>query len=232
VGLFFGMADLIDTRKQPDPCRAIVFIDGQNLFKATERAFGHRHPLYDPLKLAPFMCRKLGWNLAEIRLYTGIPPVDKSPFWHFFWARKKTQMARRGVICNTRPTHYRPHKFRLPDGTEHFETVPEEKGIDVWLAVDLISLAHDKKYDSAIIFSQDQDLCPAVDEVKKIAVKQSRWIKLVSAYPLSHRVEFRMGIKNTDYEPIDEDTFNTCLDTFDYVGHAAEDAKKYHGSRR
>ena len=136
------------------------------------------------------------------------------------------------MICNTRPTHYRPHKFRLPDRTEHYENVPEEKGIDVWLAVDLISLAYDNKYDSAIIFSQDQDLCPAVDEVKKIAAKQSRWIKLVSAYPLSQRVDFRMGIKNTDYEPIDESTFTKCLDSFDYVSHANDDAQKYNRSRR
>ena len=141
-------------------------------------------------------------------------------------------MGRRGVICNTRPTHYRPHEIQLPDRTRHYVTVPEEKGIDVWIAVDLISLAYDNKYDSAIIFSQDQDLCPAVDEVKKIAVKQSRWIKLVSAYPLSDRVDFRMGIKNTDYEPIYESTFRTCLDSFDYVSHAAEDARKYHGRRR
>jgi hypothetical protein len=71
-----------------------------------------------------------------------------------------------------------------------------------------------------------------VDEVKRIAAKQSRWIKLVSAYPLSEKVEFRMGIKNTDYEPLDELTFNKCLDSFDYVSHAAEDARKYHGPRR
>ena len=131
------------------------------------------------------------------------------------------------MVCNTRPTHYRPHKFKLPDGTEHYETVPEEKGIDVWLAVDLISLAYDNQYDAAIIFSQDQDLCPAVDEVKKIAAKQSRWIKLVSAYPFSDRVGFPMGIKNTDYEPINELDYNRCLDSFDFVSHAAEDAKKY-----
>ncbi|MBA3724136.1 MAG: NYN domain-containing protein [Candidatus Levybacteria bacterium] len=46
-----------------------------------------------------------------------------------------------------------------------------EKGVDVRIAVDMVSLACDKKMDVAILCSSDSDLQPAVAEVKKRKVK-------------------------------------------------------------
>lgn len=47
----------------------------------------------------------------------------------------------------------------------------KEKGVDVKIAVDLVSLSCDKKIDTAIICSSDSDLQPAITEVKKRGVK-------------------------------------------------------------
>jgi hypothetical protein len=33
--------------------RAVVFIDGQSLFRSAKEAFGHTYPNYDPMALAP-----------------------------------------------------------------------------------------------------------------------------------------------------------------------------------
>jgi uncharacterized LabA/DUF88 family protein len=211
---------------QPDPCRAVVFIDGQNLTKSAERAFGHKHPLFDPFKLGAFVCHQRACRLEDILFYSGIPPIDREPFWHHFWSKKKTQMQRRGVVCKTRPVNYRVHVEKLDDGTFNRRTIAEEKGIDVSIAVDLISLAYQNKYDMAIVFSQDQDLCPAVEEVKRIAKSQSRWIKVVSAFPVSDRSENRLGIRDTDWFQIEELEYNQCLDHYDYASRAAEDARK------
>lgn len=41
-----------------------------------------------------------------------------------------------------------------------------EKGVDVKIAVDLVSLAGDKKIKTAILCSSDSDLQPAVEEVR------------------------------------------------------------------
>jgi uncharacterized LabA/DUF88 family protein len=213
---------------QPDPCRAIVFIDGQNLSKAAERAFGHKHPRFDPLRLGHFICRQHGWMPMQISFYSGIPPIDKNPFWHSFWSRRKTSMMRQGIVCKTRQVNYRAYTLELPDKTRHPTTIAEEKGIDVWIAVDLISLAYRNEYDVAVVFSQDQDLCPAIDEVKRIAKEQGRWIKLVSAYPVSNRSDNHMGIRGTDYIRIEENEYNQCLDPYDYVSRATDDAKNYH----
>jgi uncharacterized LabA/DUF88 family protein len=46
-----------------------------------------------------------------------------------------------------------------------------EKGVDVRIAVDMVSLACDKKMDTAILCSSDSDLQPAVAETKKRKVK-------------------------------------------------------------
>ncbi len=42
-----------------------------------------------------------------------------------------------------------------------------EKGIDVQIAVDMIALAYENAYDTAILISNDADLLPAVEHVKQ-----------------------------------------------------------------
>ena len=47
----------------------------------------------------------------------------------------------------------------------------KEKGVDVKIAVDLVSLCCDKKIDTAILCSSDSDLQPAITELKRRGVK-------------------------------------------------------------
>ena len=51
------------------------------------------------------------------------------------------------------------------------KVVFREKGVDVKIAVDLVSLACDGKLDTAILCSSDSDLQPAIEEVRKRKVK-------------------------------------------------------------
>jgi hypothetical protein len=94
--------------------------------------------------------------------------------------------------------------------------VGQEKGVDVRLALDIVRLARQGAYDVALVFSQDQDLTEAVDEVKTIARQQDRWIKVASAYPFSPTSRNRRGIDGTDWIPIDRETYEACLDPRDY----------------
>lgn len=43
-----------------------------------------------------------------------------------------------------------------------------EKGIDVRIAVDMVSLAYTGAYDSAVLISNDADLAPALDKIKEL----------------------------------------------------------------
>lgn len=139
---------------EPSIKRAVVFLDGQNLFHAAKQAFGYRFPNYDPHALAREICRQRGFELSEVRFYTGVPDAQDDAFWNHFWAAKLAQMGRSGVHTFSRPLRYRNQTVRLPDGTEHVFLVGQEKGIDVRIALDVVRLAHRRTYDVALVFSQ------------------------------------------------------------------------------
>jgi hypothetical protein len=92
----------------------------------------------------------------------------------------------------------------------------EEKGIDVRIALDVIRLAMGGDYDVALIFSQDQDLSEAADEVKTIARERNRWIKVASAFPFSPTSRNRRGINGTDWIRIERGLYNSSRDPRDH----------------
>jgi len=94
--------------------------------------------------------------------------------------------------------------------------VGQEKGVDVRIALDIVRLALDDKYDVALIFSQDQDLSEAVQDVKKISILQNRWIKAACAFLISPTVQKTRGINGTDWIRVDRATYDACIDPKDY----------------
>jgi uncharacterized LabA/DUF88 family protein len=201
---------------EPHPKRACAFFDGQNLFHQAKDTFGYHYPNYDPILLANHICNSQGWNLAQTRFYTGVPDASDNKFWNHFWTAKLLQLSRQGVHSFSRPLRYRNKSVVFPDGTQHTFLTGDEKGIDVRIALDIISLAHSKEYDVALIFSQDQDLSEVANEIRIIAKAQSRWIKIASAFPVSPTARNRRGINNTDWIKIDRQTYDTCLDPRNY----------------
>lgn len=201
---------------EPPSKRAVIFIDGQNLFHAAREAFGHTYPNYDMMALAARVCQAQGWTLNQARFYTGVPDASDDEFWAGFWARKLLFMSRQGVHVFSRPLRYRNKVIRLPDGTEQTYLSGEEKGIDVRLALDVIRMAHRREYDVALIFSQDQDLAEVAAEIRAIAAEQQRWIKIACAFPRSPTSRNRRGIDKADWIPIDRATYDACLDRRDY----------------
>jgi uncharacterized LabA/DUF88 family protein len=200
----------------PAKIRVISFFDGQNLFHCAKAAFGYTYPNYDPVALSNALCDLKGWALAQVRFYTGVPDAADNPFWNHFWIAKGAQMGREGVQLCTRPLRYRNKQIRLPDGTTHTFLDGDEKGIDVRLALDVIRLAHEDKYDLALLFCRDQDLSEVAEEIRLIARERRRWIRVASAYPFSPAVKHVRGINKTDWIPINRELYDRCLDTRDY----------------
>lgn len=201
---------------EPAIKRAIAFVDGQNLFYAAKEAFGYTYPNYDPDSLVRKLCATQGWQTTQIRFYTGIPDKADNPFWNHFWIAKLAVMGKRGIHVFSRSLRYRNQTVRLPDGSDFTFLVGQEKGIDIRLALDTVRLGRQNAYDVALVFSQDQDLTEAVEEIKEIAVAQNRWIKVVTAYPLSPTSHNRRGIDKTDWLYIDRATYDSCIDPRDY----------------
>ncbi|MBN2361665.1 MAG: NYN domain-containing protein [Deltaproteobacteria bacterium] len=201
---------------EPQIKRAIAFFDGQNLFYAAREAFGYRYPNYDPIALAQVACQQGGWQLAQVRFYTGVPDQRDDQFWNHFWVAKLGQMGREGVHTFSRALRYRHQTVRLPDGSEQVALIGQEKGIDIRIALDVVRLAHRREYDVGVIFSQDQDLSEVAEEIRVIAREQNRYIKLCSAFPSSPTSRNTRGINKTDWLRIDRTTYTTCVDKRDY----------------
>ena len=203
-------------RIEPQVKRAVSFFDGQNLFYAVKQAFGYLHPNYEPRELAQAVCRMRGWQLAAVRFYTGIPGPLDDPRWNRFWSAKLGVMGTRGVYTFTRHLKYRNQTVAVPGGGNTTVLVGQEKGIDVRIALDIVRMARNNEYDVALVFSQDQDLSEAVDEVKYISSQQDRWIRAACAYPVSPTSTNTRGINGTDWIPIERAMYTACIDPNDY----------------
>ena len=201
---------------EPSIKRAVAFIDGQNLFYAAKAAFGYPFPNYDVAALAARVCEQHGLQLIQTRFYSGFPSADDNAFWNHFWRAKFQHLLRQGVHVFSRSLRYRLQTVRLPDGQTHSFVVGQEKGVDVRLAIDVVSLAHQNACDVALVFSQDQDLSEVADEIRLIAKLHDRWIKIASAFPVSVVTTNRRGINGTDWIKIDRTTYDACLDSRDY----------------
>jgi uncharacterized LabA/DUF88 family protein len=204
------------TLQEPALKRAVVFVDGQNLYYAAKDAFGYAVPNYDVTALSTKICLAKNWNLSKVQFYTGIPDATDDSFWNSFWTSKLAQMGRQGVEVYSRTLRYRNQTVRLPNGQSVTTLVGQEKGIDVRIALDIVRLANQKKFDVALVFSPDQDLSEVADEIRLISKHQMRWIKMACAFPTSPTRTNRRGINGTEWIIIDRTMYDSCLDARDY----------------
>lgn len=154
--------------------------------------------------------------MKSVYFYTGTPDSDDKPFWHQFWNKKLAAMGKMGIKVFRRALRYRNQSIILENGQIITTLVGQEKGIDIRIALDMVRMAHQRMYDIAILFSQDQDLSEAVEEVKAIAREQKRWIKIASAFPVNPIPQKNRGIDRTDWILIERSLYDSCLDLNDY----------------
>lgn len=141
--------------------RVICFLDGSNLYSHLVQTFGCGKVNF------PSLCNTLAGvdrKLTEWRFYAA--PVQQGSsqkerqlysgqqkFFHF------VRRHRKGVL--------RLGRFqRDASGRLH------EKGVDFLLAVDLVRLAAEDRYDVAVVLSGDADLVPAIETVQQLYRKR------------------------------------------------------------
>lgn len=171
--------------------RAVVFIDGANLYHAL-KTLGVRANAVDPLRVA----RKLVEfrDLVEMRYYIAAVERTAPLRVHAAYlglrerlARSPEVVVRTGhiqVLREPNPCARELHAYlaslgvRIPGevfrdldqlATRHRQVeVYREKGVDVALACDLVDLARRDGYDVAYLISGDADFVPAVEIVRSI----------------------------------------------------------------
>lgn len=207
---------MTDVISRPLQMYAMAFFDGQNLYRHAKDAFGHHHPNYNPTKLHHAVCQHFGFIPNLTRFYTGVPEASESPMWSAYWSNRVLAMKRSGVHVTTRKIRYHQERIEMPDGTINLIKTPQEKGIDVRIALDLVACARRREFQAAILFSQDHDLSEVVDEIRAIAREQERQIEIVCAFPDSPTASYRRGVEKTTWFRMDREFYDACLDPHDY----------------
>jgi hypothetical protein len=82
----------------------------------------------------------------------------------------------------------------------------QRQRIDVHIAFDVIRLAVRSEYDVAGVFSQDQDLSEAGDEVRVASKLSGSWIGIACAYPIRPTIRNKGGINHSERIPIGRKT--------------------------
>jgi len=149
--------------------RQIVFIDGENVKGYVKRiATSEGKPIrFETYNLMGLLRSGIGIEADEYRYYFAkIRPHPDTP----------EQSARLIEENRTLHGHLSRQGFKLiragnvrPDYPDKRGKKPQfrEKGVDVRLAVDLVSLACDNELTKAFLFASDSDYQPAVKEVQR-----------------------------------------------------------------
>ena len=184
----------------------IVFFDGQNIYRAAltswrtdaSDTYKYTFPSYDVEKLATTLASKTaGMIITQIRFYTGVPTPSQNYHWHCFWVEKLKYLESQGIEV---------YKGKI-------NAHDQEKGVDVKIAIDLIRLTYERRYEAAIILSQDRDFEPAIHLAKELAKDQNRQLVFESHFIIG---DSDRGIPGTSWKPIDKTTYDACYDPQDY----------------
>jgi len=198
----------------------VVFLDYQNVYWSARstyhapgsptRRIGNIHPAKLGALLADMS--PSARTFAGVRVYRGMPSANLDPRSHRAWQRQATAWKASGAVVVTQALRYPPGWPNTPSG-QH----PQEKGIDVALAVDLVDFAHRGEYDVAIVFSLDADLLPALERVQDIGLRTGRPRVEVAAWdaPSKHSPRLRTS-RNTWCHWLHEADYRQVQDLTNY----------------
>ena len=145
------------------PRRVTLFVDYQNVYMGARESFHQSdspspYGQIFPRALADLICAKPQppeeRTVEEVRVYWGRPSQERDGRGYAASRRQAAVWESQGVSVITRTLRYRGRA--IP---------PQEKGIDVSLAIDFAAGAVDRAFDVGIIFSTDTDLVPALEFV-------------------------------------------------------------------
>jgi len=188
--------------------KLILFLDDKNFYNGARRAFFldtdfHFYGQIKPIELANLICSRPSVThrqLHQVRIYTGLPDSTKEPKTYAANIKQCEAWRKAGAEVITRTLRY-PNDWP--------NSKAQQKGIDVALAVDLVTLAIDGKYDVGVIASTDSDLRPALEYVTQ---KRGTRCHIEVAAWSSPRTKSRLSIPgsnlwchwlhNTDYDAV------------------------------
>ena len=203
--------------------RAIVFVDANNWYHNVKKLF--RPSDISIVKIANLICNNLRLDLHGIKWYASIPDIEDGERIYYDHMRFLSELKKEGVKVITRKLQRLSNKEILKKKKETIDSLDlcnnckplieasfldladinrKEKGIDVWIAIDMIKESIvDNKCDICILISGDTDFVPAVKLIKKTGKD------VLSAFvPFGYSTELR---NSTSYFIIRKETLIKCF---------------------
>jgi len=198
--------------------RVAVFIDWQNVYNAARRAFGwgqgwpNEYGNFSPYQLSRILAagngRGKGAQLVRVEVHRGIPASSRDPTG--FGANRRQAAAWVAesslVVPKLRPLRY-PRAWP--------KERPEEKGVDVDLALSLVEAVTLKQCDVAVLFTHDTDLVPAIDTAARL--RGSRCVETASWVSSTARQRLRSKTTPVFHHEISQDVFDLVRDPTNYA---------------
>ncbi len=166
--------------------KAIIFVDANNWYHNVKKIFNPSD--IEITKIAKLICSNLKYDLIEIRWYASIPTIEDGEVMYYKHIAFLSQLEKKGVKIITRKLQKLSDKEILKKKRETINSLElcdickpiieanfldladikrKEKGIDVWIAIDMIKFAIvENKCDVCVLISGDGDFVPALDLIK------------------------------------------------------------------
>jgi uncharacterized LabA/DUF88 family protein len=157
IDTFDGEAQASAEAPADQRLRTMVFVDYQNMYRSARQAFGWESEggqfgNFRPYGLGRQMVRDPERVLEQVRIYSGIHTPQHNPTQHGLMQRRMSAWVAES-----------PEKIEVfPRPLRYGRRGPEEKGVDVELAIDFVRLALDDAFDVGVLASGDTDLVPAL----------------------------------------------------------------------
>lgn len=166
--------------------KAIVFVDANNWYHNVKKFFEPGE--VDITKVAEFLCNTKKYQLAQIRWYASTPSIADGEAMYYRHMSFLHSLEKKGVKVITRKLQRLSNEEALKKKKEIIENLDlcrnckplvesvfldiadlkkKEKGIDVWVAIDMIKESIlDKNCEVCILVSGDADFVPALELIK------------------------------------------------------------------
>jgi len=201
--------------------KAIIFIDANNWYHNVK--YSIKPSKIDICKLGKLLSEKYDFEVLEIRWYTSMPDREDNELKYKMQRAFLGHLQKQGIKIITRKLQKlstREIKKRRQEMVESWDLCEvctpvvneafldiadnqkKEKGIDVWIAIDMVKAAIDG-VDVCVLVSGDADFVPAFDLIKKVG-KDVRSVSVARGYSNELRQKF-------PYLVLGMEDLNKCL---------------------
>src|SRR3989344_2405368 len=167
--------------------KAIIFIDANNWYHNLKKWFIPSD--IDISKIADLISNEKGLDILEIRWYASVPNIDDNKLIYLKHMDFLSNLKKKDIKVITRKLQRLSNKElkkKRQDMLDSWDLCgvckpivessfldivnhsQKEKGIDVWIAIDMVKEAINNKVDCVVLVSGDADFVPAFNLIKEI----------------------------------------------------------------